>query len=225
MRDDGGISDESDDRPILPWRLVAGAFLHFVVPFYLIAVVTDVLLFGPHEVSGEGMLRHALAASPALLSGYVGVALLATLLAAGIDPLLRRGRARRLAKDPAVMDRRLADRVGRAAAVGKGRFGVRADAALAAMTQARWVYGDPSHRALAGDLIETVRVSCAAIESAPVDRRAAIAAMAAGTIEHLARARKELADVGAAQDERKARAAARYVEIRYAASDFSSGED
>ncbi|MDH7637797.1 hypothetical protein [Sphingomonas oryzagri] len=225
MRNRGGIDDDSDDRPILPWRLVAGAFLHFVVPFYLIAIVIDVLLFGPREAGAEAMLRHALAASPALLGGYAGAALLATLLAGGIDPVLRWRRERRSRSNPAVMDSRLADRVARAAGLGKGRFGPRADAALAALTTAPWQYGHPGHQAIARDLLDTVRASTAALASAPPERRAAIADMATATIERLANARRELADENAAQDERKARAAAGYVEMRYGPSDFSGDGD
>jgi hypothetical protein len=225
VRDRGGIDDDSDDRPILPWRLVAGAFLHFVVPFYLIAVVIDVLLFGPREAGAEAMLRHALVVSPVLLAGYAGVALLATLLAAGIDPVLRRRRERRARSNPVVMDRRLADRVVRAAELGKGRFGSRADAALAALAAARWEYRHPGHQALARDLLEAVSASTAALASAAPERRAAIAEMAAATIERLANARRELADENAAQDERKARASAGYVEARYGSSDFSGGGD
>ena len=29
------------ERPILPWRLVAGAFLHFIIPIYLVAALVD----------------------------------------------------------------------------------------------------------------------------------------------------------------------------------------
>jgi hypothetical protein len=30
-----------EERPILPWRLVAGAFLHFIIPAYLVAALVD----------------------------------------------------------------------------------------------------------------------------------------------------------------------------------------
>lgn len=31
------------DTPILPWRLIAGAFLHFIVPVFLVALIVDTL--------------------------------------------------------------------------------------------------------------------------------------------------------------------------------------
>lgn len=213
-----------DDRPILPWRLVAGAFLHFVVPFYLIAILVDLMLGTPHEDT-EAMAHHALLVTPPLLGGYVAVAALATIIAALADPTLRSWRARRQAGEPGVAVIRSERRASEAMSRGTMLFGPRGDAALARLATARWDHTDLRQQALSRDLIEAVTASVAALSTAPMERRTAIADMAAATFEHIAFAQAELAASRALEDERKAQVIAGYVETRYGPSDFSSGAD
>jgi hypothetical protein len=214
-----------EERPILPWRLVAAAFLHFIVPFYLVAILLDVLAAKPHAPNAEAVLRQILAISPALLGSYVGFAMLLSGVAALVDPVLQRRRARRNAADPRAAARRSELCVQQAARLGKALFGPRADAALAHLVTAGWDHTDFRQQALSRDLLEAVAASATALSTAWPARRTAIADMAADSLDHIVAAQNELADDRALEDERKVRAIAGYVEARYRPSDFSGGAD
>ncbi|PXA85371.1 hypothetical protein DMC47_37670 [Nostoc sp. 3335mG] len=206
----------SEDRPILPWKIVAGVFVHFVVPIYLVALVIDTLLAMPSGATIEAMLRHALPFSGWFLAIYGLVALAVSLAAAAIDPLLRARRRQRTRNDPQAATRLSEQRVGYAVRRGRGLFGSHADTILTALGAARWDHGDPRYRALSGDLEEVVRTSA----DAPGEE---IAATTTRALQHLQDALREL---NRARDDRRmadAKAAARYVELRHGPSDFSSG--
>ena len=214
-----------EDRPILPWKLVAGAFLHFVVPAYLVAVIVDTLLAMPKDAGAEAMLRHALPFSGRFLAVYAQHALAVSLGAAAVDPLLRARRRRQARQSPQAGAWLSARHVARSVAQGRGRFGARADAALAMMGATRWDHGDPAYQSLSADLHTLVRASADALSAAAPDRQAEIGERATRALEQLQDA---LEDLNRAQDQRRdadAQAAARYVELRYGPSDFSgSGE-
>jgi hypothetical protein len=222
MRDAQPLTPEEVDRPILPWRLVAGAFLHFVVPVYLIAIVLDFALIAPPVAGVEPALHRVLHISPALLGGYAGFALLATLGAALADPMLRARRARRRAAHPHAAGLASERRLRGALTQGKGLFGPATDRMLAGLGAARWDHGDPHCQALARDLAEAVAASADALATAPAERRAGIVGMAAATIGRIAAAQEQLAAIRAREDERQAQIVAGYVEARYG-SDFSGG--
>jgi len=223
--DDALIPRVEEDRPILPWKLVAGAFLHFVVPVYLVAVILDTLLAMPTDAGAEAMLRHALPFSGRFLAVYALLALAASLGVAAVDPLLRARRRRRAQHDPQAGARLSAQRVAGSVTQSRGRFGPQADAALAAMGAARWDHDDPRYRALSDDLATLVRASADALAAAAPERRVEIGDRVARALEQLQDA---LQDLNRAQEQRRdadAQAAARYVELRYGPSDFSgSGE-
>ena len=88
------------DRPILPWRLVAGAFAHFIIPLYLVAALVDWLMRAEAGGNAESFLRHLLSFSGSFLLVYAAATLLCALAAAGLDRWLRRRRALREAADP-----------------------------------------------------------------------------------------------------------------------------
>lgn len=220
MRQNGIIGEEDQDRSVLPWRLVAGIFLHFLVPVYVIAVGLDIVL-EPGRLDVEVALHRALAASPWILGGYALVTLLAVMVAVLLDPLLRARARRRAVRDPLRQSRRAERLVRQGLHEGGGRLGPRSDAALARLRAARWDFADPGQQALARDLAQCARASAAALGSAGPGRREAIAEMAAATFERLADAQADLAVASASEDERQARIIAGYVETRYGPSDFS----
>ncbi len=96
IRDAPGLDE--DDHAILPWRIVAGAFLHFAVPAYIIAVPLACFFTAPQDAVIEDLIRLALPVSGWFLALYTGAGLLFSLGAAALDPLLRRRRARRDAR-------------------------------------------------------------------------------------------------------------------------------
>ena len=211
-----------EERPILPWRLVAGAFLHFIIPFYLVAAFVDWQL---EAVLGNDFLRHLPAFSGAFLALYAAATLIFSLGAAGLDRLLRDRRARREAADPAAPARRSEQRVAAAARLGMGRFGAEGDAALEQLLRGHWLHGDARYQALSADLEAVVQRSVQALTHATDDGRAAITGTACAAIGHVGDglAALEAAERGRAESE--ARTVARYVELRYGASDFAGDAD
>jgi len=222
---DAMIPQDEEDRPILPWKLIAGAFLHFVVPIYLVATIVDTLLAMPGGASAEAILRHALPFSGRFLAVYLGIAVAVSLGAAVVDPLLRARRRRRIRMHPLADARSSERRLARSAAQGRGLFGGQADAILSAMRAARWDHADPRFRALSADLGDVVRASTAALSAATPGRRDEIAATTTRALQHLQDA---LHDLNRTEEDRQiadAQAVARYVELRHGPSDFSgSGE-
>lgn len=138
-RHDGGVPGDDanplagQDRPILPWKLVAGAFVHFVVPIYLVALIVDTLLAMPSGATAEAMLRHALPFSGWFLALYLAITLAVSLGTAAVDPLLRARRRRRTQNDPRAAARLSEQRLRHAVTQGRGLFGACADTILQAL--------------------------------------------------------------------------------------------
>lgn len=214
--------DASDDSAVLPWRIVGGAFIHFVVPAYIIAVPVACLFAAPASASLAQVTSLALPFSGWFLGGYALVATLATLAAAGADPLLRARRRRRQARDPRVAADRSARRLAQAAGDGRRLLGDRAAALLDTIRDASWDHADPRFQALSTDLGEVVRTATAALSTAPAERRAAIADGATRSLDHLATALQNLVAERGRLDEGDALAVARYIQMRHAPSDFAS---
>ncbi|TCM15359.1 hypothetical protein EDF56_11039 [Novosphingobium sp. PhB165] len=197
---------------------MGGAFLHFVLPFYLLAMLVAVVRDAPDDA--ESVLHLALRLSPALLGGYAALAVAATTAAALVDPLLRARQRRRRARDPRAAAKRSERLLHHALDRARTLPGPRAEAALARLTSARWNHDDPAYQALARDVAEAVETSVRALGSAAPEKRAVLADMAAATIERIVAAEAELAEAEAQEDEKQARIIAGYVEARYGPSHF-----
>jgi hypothetical protein len=188
-------------------------------------VVIDTLLAVPGDANVEAMLRHALPFSGAFLLAYLAIALTVSLAAAAIDPLLRARRRRRARNDPRAAARLSEQRLLRVTTEGRGLFGSRADAILQALRAARWDHDDPRFRSLSADLADVVQTSAAALSTAAPDRRTETGERTTRALEQLQDALAELNRAHGERHEADAQAVARYVELRYGASDFSgSGE-
>jgi hypothetical protein len=209
------------ERPILPWRLVVGAFLHFIIPAYLVAAVADWQL----RPDTGSFLKHLLSFSGWFLLLYAAATLLCSLAAAGLDRLLHRRRARREAADPMAAARRSEQRVASTVRLGRGRFGAAGDSALEGMLQRHWNHADPRFQALSADLDAVVRRSVQALDRAKEDGRATIMEIACAAIDHVGQGLDALETVEREQAESEARTVARYVELRYGASDFAGDAD
>jgi hypothetical protein len=213
-----------EKRPILPWRLVAGAFLHFIIPAYLVAAFIDWLRAGAGG-NAEGFLHHLLSFSGWFLVLYAAATLACSLGAAGLDRLLHRRRARREAADPAAPARRSEQLMAAAVRLGKGRFGARGDAALERMLHRHWIHADSRFQALAADLKTVVQRSVQALDHATDDGRAAIVEIACAAIDHVGQGLDALETGERERAESEARTVARYVEMRYGDSDFAGDPD
>lgn len=203
------------------WRLVAGAFLHFVAPAYLVAVPLACLALAPAHATAHDFLRLALPISGWFLAGYLTLALAATTLTALAEPLVQSNRARREASDPRLLARASEHRVARAIADGRRQLGKDAVRILDQIQGPRWDHGDLRFQSLSADLTELVRTTIAAVETAPPAKRPEIEALATESLQHLEEALATLHAERAQLDEGDARTVARYIESRYAPSDFA----
>ena len=218
-----GMSD-TGDRKIQSWRIVAGAYLHFIVPAYLI-VVPLYCLFTARSGAGIGdLVRSAVPFSGWFLAGYAALALLSVAIAVVFEPLLQSRSRRREARDPRRAALASQQRVARAVADGRRLLGDRAATVLDSIRGPRWDHADPRFQALSTDLAEVVRASAAALASASPDRRPELMDMAAAALARIESALTALFAERGRLDEGDARTVARYVEMRYGQSDFSGDE-
>ncbi len=197
------------ERPVLPWRLVAGVLLHLAVPAYLVVLAVAWLMTGP----ASAPLGFVARVSGLFVAGFAGLILLASVLAALADPPLRRARARRERSDPAAAARVAGEQVSQAlrhaAAIG-GAVPV-----LGRLRDVRWDYADTRDRSIAADLSRAVAAFIAAHASAAPDRRALIAREATTALDRIAAAVEELAAERARLDEGDALTHAAYLGQRY----------
>ncbi|MFA6112976.1 MAG: hypothetical protein WC729_03270 [Sphingomonas sp.] len=220
----GDPGPEGDEHAILPWRIVAGAFLHFAVPAYILTVPLACLFAAPAAATVEDVLRLALPFSGWFLALYAASGTLFSLGAALLDPMLRQQRRRREARDPRVAAQRSAQRLSRAITEGRRLYGDRAPSALDRLSAAPCDHADPRCQALSSDLAEIVRTSAAALASAPAERRTAILATAAAALDRIDNAVAALHAERSRLDEGDALTVARYVESRYGTSDFAGDQ-
>ncbi|MEG3144960.1 hypothetical protein U1839_09860 [Sphingomonas sp. RT2P30] len=102
-------------RAVLPWRIVAGILLHFCVPAYLLACLAAGFLVEPQPSSLGDVVARMMLTGGYFLPAYAALIGVSAIGARMLDPLLRRRRAHRLARDPgaiaATSQRRVADAV------------------------------------------------------------------------------------------------------------------
>lgn len=211
------------NHPLRSWKLVAGAYLHFVAPAYLVAIPVAALATAPPGATTATLLRLALGYSGWFLLAYTALALLSVAAIMALEPAFRSSNARREARDPRVAARASERRVTRAVVDGRRQLGTDAVRILDAIQGERWHHDDPRDQALSADLAEVVRTSIAAIRTAPLARRDEIAALSAGSLGRIDQALAQLHAERGRLDEGDARTVARYLELRYGSAD-SAGE-
>jgi hypothetical protein len=220
----GDPGPEGDDQAILPWRIVAGAFLHVAVPAYIVTVPLACLFAAPADPTVEDVLRLALPLSGWFLVVYAASGVIFSLAAALLDPMLRRQRRRRDARDPRVAVQRSGQRLSRAIAEARRLYGNQAPLALDRLAAAPCDHADPRCQALSSDLAEIVRTSAAALATAPAERREVILETATAALDRIANAVAALHTERGRLDEGDALTIARYVESRYGTSDFAGDQ-
>jgi hypothetical protein len=212
-------------KPILPWRLVAGAFLHFIVPAYLLSLLVDGFVAAPHPATADRLLQAVLLFTGRFLGLYALVALVCSIVAAVCDPVLRKMRTRRNSRNPEVAVRLSQQRLVDARAQARRMLGDRAVAPLAVLDGAAWDHGDPRLQALTVDLEDIVHAAQSALAVAETARRAQIIDMAVGSLDGIAAEFDRLDAEARRRTEGDMRTVARYVETRYGSSDFSGERD
>lgn len=216
---------KQNDAPVVPWRLVGGAFLHFVVPIYLVAIVVDAVVSAPRDATTEAILHHALPFSGWFLASYLLIALFATAGAAAIDPVLRARRARRVSSNPLAHRQISEARLAAALLRGRGKFGAEADAHLVAIRAMRWDHADHRFQMMSNDLQDVISTASAALIDALPDRRPALIRMTCDSLVRIEAALDDLVAERRRRAEGDAEAVFRYVEVRHGGSDFSGSSD
>ncbi|WP_157190087.1 hypothetical protein [Novosphingobium sp. Rr 2-17] len=217
-------ADNHHNRVVPAWRLVAGAYLHFAMPAYLIVTPLAAIFGSPDGAPIASILAQLPMLSGWFLGGYVFLALLSVAAAITIEPLLRLRIARREARDPNRAALASSRRVARAIADGTPRLGTALAPALDALRGPRWDHTDERFQALSADLAEVVRASSAALATAPAARRPAIVELTAASLHRIETALAALQAERGRLDEGDLHTVARYVAMRHDLSDFTSEE-
>ena len=169
-------------------------------------------------------MRGALGFSWRFLAVYAGVAVLATLAAAALEPILRRARRGRgtIDRQPGQLS---ASRLTSALRQGRGRFGAQADALLASIGAARWDHADPRFQVVARDLASLVSASAEALAAALPARKAEIATMTTGALARIASELEQLTQEHSARAEDAARTVVNFVASRYGRDEWGPKSD
>lgn len=209
-------------RAVLPWRIVAGILLHFCVPAYLLACLAAGLLVTPRPGSPGEVVARMMLTGGYFLPAYAALIGVSAVAARMLDPLLRRRRAARLARDPgaiaAMSQRRVADAVRALRGLSAQAHSARLDQTIAAFDRLAWDHHDERFRLLAGDLGTATDAFAAAFASATPVRRPALIDLAAESCGRIAAAVEALAEQRGKLDEGDARTVAGYIAARYPGS-------
>lgn len=207
------------DRPILPWRLVVGILLHFAIPLYLISLLAAFLFLPGVPATAEQRVRWVLHTSALFLVGFFVAVLLAGIATALIDPVLRRLRRRKQARDPnrdaIASQQRVGEALARIAAADWGRAGSRVTAAVERLRHDPWDHDSADGQRLAIDLLEAANAFVPALDSARGKARGEVADLAATALGRIADALERQAAERGRLDAGDARTIARLIDLRY----------
>lgn len=205
------------ERAVLPWRIVAGILLHFCVPAYLLACLAACLLLSPQPASVSDVLARMVQTGAYFLPGYAALIGVSAVGARAIDPLLRRRRASRLARDPqAIADQSRTRLAGALTTLRQLPGDARMATALATLDHLPWDHADQRAQDLSRDLAAAATAFASAFRSAPEARRGEVIDLAAESSERIAAAVGALAEERGKLDQGDARTIAGYIATRYA---------
>jgi hypothetical protein len=206
--------------PIRAWRIVAGAFLHFAVPVYIVTVAVATLFSAPAGAPLGELARLALGYSGWFLAAYAALALVATLAAAALEPLVSLRRRRNpIDSARAAIDSRV--RVTRALAEARSLPGTDLRQLVDMLAQPRWDHDDERYQTLSRDLEQVVHAMAVANGTASRESRSDIIALATRSLQRIDDALSSFAAEQSRFDHGDASVVARYVENRYSPSDFA----
>jgi hypothetical protein len=210
---------QDDDKPVLPWRLVVGIFLHFAIPLYLIALLAAFLFLPDIPATAEARVRWILRASGLFVAGFAAATILAGMVAAIIDPPLRALRRRKRERDPDqpafASQKRAEAALALLSAADWGNSAARVTAAVERLSHEAWDHRSPAGQRLSQDLAEAANAFVPALESARPAKRGELADLAAGAIDRIADALERQHADKSRLDEGDARTIARLIELRY----------
>jgi hypothetical protein len=209
------------DRPVLPWRIVAGAFLHFALAAYLLVGLGCCAAGLLGGMTSPELVARALPYSVRFAVVYMALATTTTLVAAMLDPLLRRHRRRRVGRDPGVLERQSRRDLTMALAEGRSRLERDAVSVLDTIASIAWHHDDPAFQFLSADLAEVVKTSVTALTTATPQRRQDLTAVTTATLARIVQSARDLQDERRRLDEGDLHTVARYIDSRYPRSDYA----
>jgi len=205
------------ERAVLPWRIVAGILLHFCVPAYLLACLAACVLVAPQPTSVSEVLARMVQTGAYFLPGYAALIGVSAIGAKTIDPVLRRWRSVRLARNPqAIADQSRARLSGAMTTLRQLPRDARLTTALATLEHLPWDHDDARAQDLTRDLATAATAFASAFRSAPEARRGEVIDLAAESSERVAAAAGALAGERGKLDQGDARTIAGYIATRYA---------
>jgi len=214
---------QDEERPVLPWRLVVGIFLHFAIPAYLIFLLAAFLLSPAAPVTAEARVRWLLGESGWFVGGFTFATFAAGIVSALIDPLLRRLRRRKQTRDPnrsAIASRQRSQQaLARLLAADWGKANAQVAAAVERLKRDPWDHADAAGQRLSMDLMEAANAFVPALDSAHGAKRAELADLAAKALGRIADALEQQATDRSRLDEGDARTIARMIDLRYGDND------
>jgi hypothetical protein len=205
------------ERAVLPWRIVAGILLHFCVPAYLLACLAACVLETPLPGSVIDVLGRMVQTGVYFIPAYTALIGVSAMGARLIDPLLRRRRRSRLARDPqAIAEQSRARLAGAMTTLRQLPGGARLIAALATLDHLPWDHADARAQDLSRDLATAAAAFASAFRSSPEERRGEVIDLAAASSERIAAAVGALAEERGKLDQGDAQTIAGYIAARYA---------
>jgi len=214
---------QGEERPILPWRLVVGIFLHFAIPAYLIFLLAAFLLSPAAPMGTEARVRWLLGESGWFVGGFVVAIFAAGFVSALIDPALRRLSRRKQARDPnrsAIASRQRSQAaLARLISADWGKANPHVAAAVERLKRDPWDHGDAAGQRLSMDLMEAANAFVPALDSARGAKRIELADLAAKALDRIADALEQQAADKSRLDEGDARTIARLIDLRYGDND------
>jgi len=210
---------QDGERPVLPWRLVVGIFLHFAIPAYLLFLLVAFLLSPAAPMPAEARVRWLLAESGLFVGGFILATFAAGLVSAAIDPVLRGLRRQKDARDPnrsaIASQQRARTALARIGTADWDGANARVAAAVERLRRDPWDHADPAGQRLSMDLLEAANAFVPALDSARGAKRAELAGLAAKALDRIADALEQQATERGRLDEGDARTIARLIDLRY----------
>lgn len=211
------------DRPMLPWRVVGGAFLHFALPAYLLVGLGCCAAGLLSGLTFDELAAHALTYSAWFAIGYLGIALIGTVAAVMLDPPLRRRQRRRAERDPNAAIQQSYQNLADALADGRAHLDPAAVLQLDVIAVQEWHHEQLAFQAISADLTKVVGASIAAMATASSERREDITAVTVAALARIADGIHDLQLERSRLDEGDLRTVARYIDGRYLPSN-SAGD-
>ncbi len=211
------------DRPMLPWRVVGGAFLHFALLTYLLVGLGSCAAGLLSGLTFAELAAHALTYSAWFATGYLTLALSGTAAAVLLDPPLRRRQRRLAERDPNAATQQSYQNLVDVLEEGRARLDPVAVAQLEAIAAQEWHHEQLAFQMISADFSKVVRTSIAAMATASSERREEITAVTVAALSRIADGLHDLHLERSRLDEGDLRTVARYIDGRYSPSN-SAGD-